>query len=363
MQRIARSIVDTIRPPRSDPNRLLGFSVGPIAMDEDEDDARSVIRDAFDVALATDMAVAVHLDDYMFWGQARWPDGRLLREIEGTSEWADALGTPAPGLDIGWLPGVKLAPQMCYENPQVKDFVTYWTRDVVGSEVKKQVDRLVEAGKPYLFAGVIVGWESNLAHGYCSLSNLGYSAAKPPDDFDRERERVLQRHIERFAKGVYDAGIPRDMIFTHLGPISQRGYDDLLERVGREKVREIDQSTALRAFWTAFNNYSSPGFSGYLDERRFEDIYEAVQAHGRGSWAMTEGTNGTPMQGGWTRSALSWETYLARNFNHGAKLVNLFAGFQGPTQEGATSPTESKEALAAYRKFLRGDRLVESETR
>src|SRR4051794_14502663 len=56
--RIARHIAGAVRPGRSDPDRILGFAVGPIAMDQGEDDARSLIRDAFEVALATDMAVA-----------------------------------------------------------------------------------------------------------------------------------------------------------------------------------------------------------------------------------------------------------------------------------------------------------------
>src|SRR5207237_91411 len=185
-------IADTVRPARGDPNRMLGFAVGPITMDQGEDDARSVIRDAFDVALATDMAVAVHLDDYMFWSQARWRDGRLLRDTEGTTEWTDWSATPAPGLKVGYMESVNLAPQLCYESPQVRGFTTYWTRDVIGEEVKKQFDRLVQAGKERLFAGVIAGWESNLSYGYCSLSQLGYSAKNPPADFDYERERVLQ---------------------------------------------------------------------------------------------------------------------------------------------------------------------------
>src|SRR5438132_413264 len=77
--RIVRQVTTAVRPPSSYPGRILGFAVGPIAMDQGEEDARAVIRDAFDVARETDMAVALHLDDYMFWAQARAPDGRLLR--------------------------------------------------------------------------------------------------------------------------------------------------------------------------------------------------------------------------------------------------------------------------------------------
>ncbi len=208
MLQFARRIKDTVRPTSVHPNRILGFSIGPITMDEGENDVRSVIRDAFDVALATDMAVALHLDDYMMWAQARLPDGRLLRTVQGSAEWSDWSRTPAGRLQIGWLANAQLAPQLCYENPEVKDFTVHWTRDVIGREVRQQFDRLVQAGKEKLFAGVIIGWESNLAQGYCSLSYLGYSGRNPPADFDRERERILQRHIERWAKGIYDAGVP-----------------------------------------------------------------------------------------------------------------------------------------------------------
>ena len=361
LPKIVRRVSETVRPVRGDPNRILGFAIGPIAMDQGDDDVRSVIREAFEVALANDMAVALHLDDYMFWGQARQANGRLLREIQGTAEWRDWSGTPAGGLEIGWLPNVRLPPQMCYESPAIIDFVTRWTRDIVGREVKTQYERLVRAGKSRLFAGVIIGWESNLAYGYCSLSHLGYSRERPPADFDRERERILQRHIERWAKGIHDAGIPRDLIFTHIGPISRRDYDKLTAMLTPSRIREIHQSTAFRAFWAAFNSYSRPGFSAYPEERRFEDIYDALRSHGGGPWAMAEGTN-VVMQarapGAAAQSGLPWEVYLARSFNHGASIVDIFGGFQGETA-GFRRSTESEEALAAYRKFLRGERLIE----
>ena len=357
MLQIARQVSDTVRPTRSDDGRMLGFSIGPIAMDEGEEEARSVIRDAFDVALATGMAVAFHLDDYMMWGQARWPNGRLLRADQGVTEWKDWSGTPAGGL-VSWMPNVKLPPQLCYESQPVRDFTAYWTRDVIGKEVKEQVDRLAQVGKAKLFAGVIAGWESNLAYGYCSLSHLGYSAQNPPTDFDHERERVLQRHIERWAKGVFDAGIPRDLIFTHFAAMPRRDYEKISARLPRERIRELPGSTAFRAFWTAFNSFSNPGFTAYPDEGRFDDIYDAVGKYGRGSWAMAEGTNVGPGMAG-VRPLSDWEGYLARSFDHGAKLVNIFGGFQGEAAGEFGRSTQGAEALAAYRKFLQGDHLVE----
>jgi hypothetical protein len=363
---IVRKIARTVPPARIHPDRILGFAVGPIAMDQGEEDARSIIRDAFDIALETDMAVTLHLDDYMFWSQARWPNGRLLSAAPGAAEWRDWSQGPPGGLSIGWLPNVKLMPQLCYESPEVQQFTTYWTRDVIGREIKNQFDRLVRAGKARLFAGVIVGWESNLANGYCSLSHLGYSAQRLPADFDRERERVLQRHIERWSKGIFDSGIPRQLIFTHIAPIPKRDYDKMSAMLPRSRIREMPQSTAFRAFWTAFNSYSTPGFSAYPDEGRFEDIYQAVQAYDRQSWAMAEGTNlvlGGPQPGGAARSPLDWETYLGRSFNHGATMVNIFGGFQDEGYGAFHRAAESEEALAAYHKFLQGDKLIEDGKR
>jgi hypothetical protein len=348
---IAQQIVGAVSPARTDPNRVLGFSIGPIAMDQGADDTRAVIREAFEVALEMDMAVALHLDDYMFWGQARIPEGRLLRDVSGTTEWKDWSGTPVDSLDIPWLPHANLAPQMCYESPKAKDFVAYWTGNVVGQEVKRQYDRLAQAGKAKLFAGVIVGWESNMSYGYCSLSHLGYSAHNPPADFQHEREHVLQRHIEYWAQAINGAGIPKDFIFTHLATLPKPDYDGMQASGRMGDLTSPAHSAALRAPWAAFNQYSTPGFTGFPTTGRFEEIYDSVRQFGRGTWAMSEGTN--------VRPGLDWESYLAWNFNHGAKLVNIFGGFQGQGGGEFQRATESADAIAAYRKFLRGDRLTE----
>lgn len=57
------------------------------------------------------------------------------------------------------------------------------------------------------------------------------------------------------------------------------------------------------------------------------------------------------------------ETYLVRMFNHGATLVNIFAwgiGGEANRHMDFRVVTEGPEALAAYRKFLKGDRLTEA---
>jgi N-glycosylase/DNA lyase len=59
---------------------------------------------------------------------------------------------------------------------------------------------------------------------------------------------------------------------------------------------------------------------------------------------------------------MGMETYLARMFNYGATLVNIFSwGIGGEANKNIDFRvvTEGEEALHAYGKFLRGQRLVE----
>ena len=176
-------------------------------------------------------------------------------------------------------------------------------------------------------------------------------------------ERVLQRHIARFSKGLNDAGIPRDRIFTHIAPISKRDFDQLRSTTSQERIRDIHQSTVFRAFWTAFNEYSNPGYGAYAADGRFGDIYQALAKNGNPPWAMAEGTNVVLSAGihtgGAIRSPIDWETYLGLSFNHGARIVNIFGGFMGVDAGLYQQATESPEAIAAYQKFLRGETLIE----
>ncbi len=62
------------------------------------------------------------------------------------------------------------------------------------------------------------------------------------------------------------------------------------------------------------------------------------------------------------QTGMGMETYLAAMFNHGATLVNIFSwgiGGVAGKEIGFRVVTERGEALRAYRKFLRGEKLIE----
>jgi hypothetical protein len=331
---LAQEISSTFRPAGQVASRQLGFDWGPIAPDLGAQAAITSINQGFAVALATNEAVGIHLDDRMFWNAATLPNGSSLLRMPDAIEWTDWTGDPAPPLSLSWVPNNNLAPQMCYESPAVQQWTAYWLLDVVGPAIRAGYEQLIAAGKSHLFAGVFAGWESNLAYGYCSLSFLGYGADNPPANFGNAQAQVLQRHISLWTQYLAQAGIPVNRIFTHVAwPAVQP--------------------------WVAFNPYSQSGWSSYIWPNDFSDIYGAV---GTATWAQAEGSNvvlSPNCSDDACSSSYDWESYLAASFNHGASLVTIYGALQGETS--AFSSATSAQAIAAYQKFLTGHTLIEDQ--
>src|SRR5262249_43500471 len=103
-----------------------------------------------------------------------------------------------------------------------------------------------------------------------------------------------------------------------------------------------------------------PGFSTYPQTGLMEQLYGDFQKHGNPTWASAEGATVIPSA---LESAVKTETYLGWMFNHNATLVNIFGSGIGDKD---TNPfwkaAASSEAIAAYRKFLSGQPLIEDAT-
>jgi len=225
-------------------------------------------------------------------------------------------------------------------------------RDVIGPEIKKNVDHLAAIGKSYLFAGVLSDWEPHMqddSHppvfcGYCALHHLGYSAQNPPKDIDLALQDVVVNWIILWDKALRDAGIPRDRIFTHIAYMG-------------DPPPYIPANLIPRSYFSAtptviaFNEYSYPGFSIYTTDH-FAELYKMLAAHGNPPWGISEGNPTNPFSGA---IPSTMEQYLAKAYNHGATYVTLFqwvVGAHDPALSGAT-------AIQTYQKFLQGGDLHE----
>lgn len=334
----------------------LGFAVGPFSFDVPDDETRQWIRDAFAVARENDVAVAIHIDDSMSWGTRK----DLLANPDNieTADWKQIPNT-ARSLAWGVKPS-KFPPQMCYNAPAIvaaaKDRAA-----LIGAEIKRELATLKSAGKEHLFAGAIAGSETQISPefgtnrrlGFRALAHRGFNGKNPPKDRDDERVSVVKEWIELWCNSLHAAGTPREKIFCHIAHTDQ----------GLRKADDKESYAEKLAFALpeiAFSSAYRPGFSTYPEGRTFQETYALLAKHGSPGWISAEGTNVSPTT---MPGEPTMETYLAKMFNHGAVLVNVFSwGIGGEAQRSNffRKATENPEALRDYAKFLRGEKLVEA---
>ena len=339
----------------------LAVILGPVSFEHTDQQVTRFLETGFDLALETGVAVGFHIDDSMFW--ARRKD---LASDPANLEVMDWNGTVNTGrrLDWGKVPA-SAPPQLCFNAKAVRQAVEDRSA-LIGKAIAKGLARLEQEGKPELFAGVIAGWETMIgedfktgsALGYRALMNRGYSANKPPQDMDRERESVVSEFIALWAKGLEAAGVPEAKVYSHIAFQPGRVFE-----AGNHKDATYSQRNHFTPPSAAFGEPYRPGFSTYPQPGLFEDIHAELAKHPQTGWASSEGTN-LRLGAKPGESGMTMETYLAKVFNHGGTLVNLYSwGVGGDAHKDMDFRvvTEGEEALLAYRRFLRGDPLVEGE--
>jgi hypothetical protein len=341
--------------------RRLGVVFGPLSFDNTDAQLRTLIAGAFDIALATGVAVGFHIDDSMFW--------RRLGELNTNDniEWLDWNRTPNTGRRLDWsAKPLRVMPQLCINSSAVKKAVAARAL-LIGNEMAKGLRRLQAAGHEELFVGVIAGWETQIGRdyatgkdlGYCALTNAGYGAKSPPADIDGARAKIVADFIGLWARSLVSAGVPAGKVYSHVAFMSKSVYDI----VGRQDPAHFPESYLRTINFTppavAFCDACIPGFSTYPQQGHLEQLQDERKQHGSTSWASSEGTSLDPSQTERVADS-NMEGYLGNLFNHGAVLVNVFGWGVGEADNPFRRTAEGDGAIAAYRKFLRGGTLAEA---
>ena len=344
----------------------LAVVLGHFSFDHGDAEIRKFIALAFDLAIETDVAVGFHIDDSMFWAQRKdlWSDPANVEALD----WD---GTPCTARRLDWQtgPGAQpdaATPQMCFNSNVIVRAVKERSA-LLGQAIQAGVQQLEERKRPELFAGVIAGSETMIGQdfksgkylGYRALLNRGFSREHPPQDIDREREKVVQQFIELWTQGLAEAGVSPQRIYSHTAFLSRRAF-----KIGGDKKHTYSQHNHFAPPSVSFGKYHRPGFSTYPQPGLFDDIYDELAKHRQVGWASCEGTN-LQLGSGPGQSGMNMETYLAKMFNHGGTLVNIFSwGIGGEAMKNMDFRvvTEGEEALRAYRKFLKGQPLIEART-
>ncbi|MDR3406740.1 MAG: hypothetical protein P4L99_29915 [Chthoniobacter sp.] len=353
-----------------DPRTRLAFVLGPLCFEQTDAEVTKFIENAFNLALETDVAVGFHVDDSIFWARRKdlWSDPSNVEAMD----WD---GTPCTGRMLNWgKQPTEAPPQICFNSKATQREVQQ-RATLIGQAIQTGVKRLEQLKKPELFAGVIAGWETMIGQdfktgkylGYRALLNRGFSREHPPQDMDLERQKVVQEFIDLWTKGLADAGVSPQKIYSHTAFLSRRsfGLDDKKEvtYMRHDSDNSYSQHNHFAPPSVAFGSYHRPGFSTYPQPGLFDDIYDQLEKHHQVGWGSCEGTDMQPSSGP-GQTGMNMETYLAKMFNHGATLVNIFSwgvGGEAMKTMGFRVVTEGDEALQAYRKFLRGEPLIEAK--
>lgn len=333
----------------------LAFILGPISFDHTDAEARQIIDDGFAIALAENIAVGFHIDDAMFWSTRT-----DLMGDPANVEWKDFSGALSTGLKLDWA---HAPARMCFNAPKIQSEVTRRARDIIGAEIVAQVAILKARGKENLFAGVIAGWESHMGQdvvtqsevGFHALTNRGFGPGHPPPNVGAEIASIVAEFVGLWTSGLAQAGIDPTRIYTHVAFLPKATFATLTVPPNVTYEQLVNATPSSQQPSVAFAANARPGFSTYPALGLFDQIQQERSLHGEPAWASSEGTNLLP-PGPAGNSTMTMETYLARSFNHGATLVNIYSwGIGGPSMKN-TNPfrivTEGPDALAAYRKFL-----------
>lgn len=357
----ALDLIDRLGSTGDSRNRL-ALMFGPISFEHSDQSVARLISDVFDIALSRGVAVGFHLDDSMFW--------RNRADLLGDPQNIERMGWNGPlsagrRLDWGPIPTV-LAPQMCINSPVIEAEVIRRGRDIIGASLAQGLARLKDADREDLFVGVIVGWETQIGRdvtspgtplGYCVMANLGIGPQTGAAEMDRARVGAVAHFIDLWSKAVVAAGVPVERIYSHIAFAPREYFDP------KQANATYEQAVNFATIDTAFGGSHRAGFSTYPTPGLLGEIYAAAHSRNNQPWASAEGANvnltNAVLSRGNAGSGMSTETYLARHFNHGAVIVNIFGWGLGDSTNPFRAAAERPEAIAAYAKFLAGATLNE----
>jgi hypothetical protein len=362
----ASDLIKTIGEQGDGRTRLLGFGV-PCDTFLQEKQVPDNIHRAFSVARRLNLAVMLHFDFHVAWDNRpdlwNWFDPKkpgYNPDNRRNVEWFGWDGPPSRARYLNYGEPKRMAPPMCFTSKAVRAEWTRLTQDVIAPQLKKELALLEHDGKGQLFAGILVGSETtfdNYAHtdpetaklvvadgaptgqlGYRALLDRGYDKNHPPAEIHQALGEIIQETVAFWCKLFVQAGIPAQKLYPHI-------------------VAGAPLEMTSAPIGDAFNAWSRPGWTTYpvgLLQQSFQPLFDALKQHGNPPWGGVEANVGMPA------TLVDWESYLAWHYNHGAVLVAINLGATGTDLPVALEKSAfSPEALAAYRRFLKGEKLQE----
>ncbi len=354
---------------------------GPMLLTQSPQQMREQVNQAFDLAEQYNVPVYFQLDDINNYTSEFGNDARPKFYEE--PEWCEWVRQPSDGDAWGGQSFSRL-PRYWFNwgawrfspafpnlaSPGFNRFVKKQLADGMLQALIRRYELLKEAGKEYLFAGVAIGWETHIPdysadnpiyaikshalpfskhqndsmavweaskYGYAALHTLGINS------YDREAlYHVIQNYSASLAKVVFEAGIPKHKIFTHI--------------VGIRSARPELETTFAPPIWVAVNLYSTPGFTMSPETCPYD--LEVIKSEiSRADSSQKYFANAEGYARGLDRDFETASAYLNSMFDQGALITTVFGwGRESATSAFAVSHSPDSPFVIAAKELLKKDR-------
>jgi hypothetical protein len=399
--------------------RYVGFSLSltPI-LNLKPEKIKAQVNHALDLAERNNLPVLFHTDDQHEW----WQNPQLSKNPQMV-EWSDF---PAPGKTQGtmvpdhWLhwadpPTVYPAGPPCFACPAFREVLAKRLRECVAEPIVQRVKIWRGQGKEFLFAGIVAGNETSVPDfsfgfdgyegdpaaatgldktknppvtvrmsrqdlvpiGYHSLYAMGYTreslerlAAEQHKSLSEIVKTLLFQVAHDYAefqdKTLYQAGVPRERIYTHFTSTNYTlgNYQKHVREMElRQNPTGLPGSDNLSPPVTsAVNRYSRPGFTVVRNAVDLKELVAQLRRAGAPdegmSWAVVE-SYPTTMQPGRPQTEAEYAEYLGALVANGAKVVSCY----GWNMDGSTYAVKGSGVIPAVSKWLAGQSLPKSWSR
>jgi len=279
---------------RGTATRRLGISASIFAFDWSDDLIKQELDTLFSASEKNDVPLLLHIDTEHFWDNRPdlwnwWNESApgYNPENKDNVEWSD-WDKPTNKSWINWGAPFEHAPRMCFESSVVRNEISR-KHAIVVNKLNTWLNHLSQINRTDLFIGIDAGWETGIDSyenvdwvpegyrfhlGYCALSKRGFSANNPPTDRELELANAVKDFATFEAKSLFDKGIPKEKIFTHIW--------------GSEGQLGMGPVHIHAPIWTAVNNYSIPGLSLYTIYPGYYNYSQVSSLVAGKEWAFIE---------------------------------------------------------------------------
>jgi hypothetical protein len=354
------------KPVAGNNSRQIAFSVLLKTFITPVEDLRTQVKQALDTAEQTGYPVLIQLDDWNYNLPSSNPN---LVEWTGWPAAGQSYGPLVKRRWINWGSWFWVEAPRNYESKELRADIEKRLMKGILPLIVSRLRKWNDEGRSYLFAGLVVGWESGyytmkgtgtinlnplpiyngvtysdsdeVNTGYAALTARGYTAEKVKQLSIKQNKTELQvihdlmsdvvhDYAAFWANLCYKCGVPKDRIYTHFTAVSSMTESESPVPFSDGRVLPLE---------ACVNQYSRPGVTAANYVINIDSTSRVFHDLGYPLWGAVEAT----------RTEQEAFQYLNHLAGSGAKVICIFGWWE---QKGTQFEAKTPGAIKAMHRWL-----------